>query len=226
MNNVRGLWVILDLVFLVIFNAIFFLVGGTEHNTTVWISYAFIHFSYIMLLITPYLVTNSNSAYVFGFALMSVSASYFLIEFVVGLICIFAKPEQWVIPFIIQLIIQGLYIITLVSNTIANEHTADNEYKSQVDLQYIKNAAHQLKAVMDSTSDPKSKKMIEKVYDLIQSSPTRSHSSVALIEKDIEMEIMSIDRAACSNDEEQLTLHINRLKNKIAERNRTLQILN
>ena len=80
------LWILLDLVFLIVFNTVFFVAGGTDHNASVWISYGFIHLSYILLIITPFLIRKSSSAAVFGFSLYSISSTYFLVEFIVGVI--------------------------------------------------------------------------------------------------------------------------------------------
>ena len=53
MEKINGLQAIIGLVFLIIFNAIFFIIGGVRHNVPVWIAYSFIHFAYLMLLLTP-----------------------------------------------------------------------------------------------------------------------------------------------------------------------------
>lgn len=44
MNKKRILWILLDLVFLIIFNTIFFMLGGVHNKTSVWVAYGFIHF--------------------------------------------------------------------------------------------------------------------------------------------------------------------------------------
>ena len=63
MNKKSILYILLDLVFLAVFNTVFFVVGGTNHPASVWAAYGFIHFSYIMVLVTPFLVRkNSNAA--------------------------------------------------------------------------------------------------------------------------------------------------------------------
>ena len=38
----------------IIFNAMFFILGGTDRTTSVWISYGLVHFAYCMLLVTPF----------------------------------------------------------------------------------------------------------------------------------------------------------------------------
>ena len=112
MNKKNVLCLLLDLVFLVIFNVVFFVLGGTEHPASVWISYGFIHFSYIMLLITPKLIRKSSSSAVFGFSLYSISSAYFLIAFVVGVIFVFMRSESYKISLVSQVIILSLIHIS------------------------------------------------------------------------------------------------------------------
>ena len=42
MNKKTVLWIILDLIFLAIFNTVFFVMTGLQHPASVWISYGFI----------------------------------------------------------------------------------------------------------------------------------------------------------------------------------------
>ena len=95
MNKKSVLWILLDLVFLIVFNIVFFVMGGAQHPASVWISYGFIHFAYIMLVVTPFLIRKSSSAAVFGFSLYSISSAYFFAAFIVGVIFIAAHPENY-----------------------------------------------------------------------------------------------------------------------------------
>ena len=126
MNKKRTLWILLDLVFLIVFNVVFFVAGGTEHSASVWISYGFIHFAYIMLLITPFLIRKSTNTAVLGFPLYSISSAYFIVVFVVGLIFIFTHPDSYKAALIVQVIIAGIYAVMLISHMIANENIANN----------------------------------------------------------------------------------------------------
>ena len=126
MSKNSVLWIILDLIFLVVFNTVFFVAGGFDHPASVWISYGFIHFSYLMVIITPFLIRKSSSAAVFGFSLYSISSAYFLLEFVVGLIFILIKSDSFKAALVVQIIIAGFYGVLLISNLIANESTAES----------------------------------------------------------------------------------------------------
>ncbi len=75
------LWTLLDLVFLIAFNLIFFIVSGLTHTISVWISYTFIHISYVMLLLTPLFTHNNKTKFILGMSISAISYIYFMIDF-------------------------------------------------------------------------------------------------------------------------------------------------
>ena len=51
MKKTNVLWIMLDLIFLIVFNVTVFLLIR-EYTVAFWVSYAFITFSYIMMIIS------------------------------------------------------------------------------------------------------------------------------------------------------------------------------
>ena len=223
MKKTNILWSILNLIFLIVFNAVFFVAGGIEHNASVWISYGFIHFSYFMLLLTPKLIREGKSSAVYGFSLYSISAVYFLIEFVTGLVFILVASESYKTAFLIQLCIAGLYGITLVSHMIANERTAEAEEKRHHQVAYIKDASVRLKSLLENISDKETKKKIEKVYDALYSSPVKTHHNLALMENNILMSTYELENAVSSGNKQNIISLTESLLSAINERNRQLK---
>ncbi len=178
MKKVNILWIILDLIFLALFNVLFFVLGGVEHITSVWMSFAFIHFAYFMLILTPLLIRKGKSSAVFGFSLYSISSVYFFIALITGVIFILVSPESYKAALLVQLVIAGLYGVLLISNMIANEHTADAEETRQNQIAYVKDASSKLKVLLGSVNDKEAKKKVESIYDAIHSSPIKSHSNL------------------------------------------------
>lgn len=223
MDKKRFLWIILDLVFLIVFNVVFFVAGGTKHEASVWISYGFIHFAYIMMLITPFLVKKSTNTAVLGFPLYSISSAYFLVAFIVGLIFIFTHPESYKMSLIVQVIIAGIYAIMLISNMIANEHTAESVERHEMELRYVKDASAHLKSIMDSVSDKAMRKKIEKLYDLLHSSPAKSNNSV----RDYELAVLDLIDVLEDNlrrgDIPAANATISKIERNASERNRRLK---
>jgi len=226
MKKINVLWLILDLIFLVIFNALFFILGGVDHNLTVWLSYGFIHFAYLMLLLTPFFIRRGKSAAVFGFSLYSISSGYFLVEFITGIVFIVISPENFRIALLVQLCIAGLYAIILVSHLIANEHTADAEEKRQYQIEYVKNAATKIKIMLDRINDKETKKKVEKVYDEIHSSPVKSHPDLEQMESRILLSINELDDAVSGGNKERIIPIADSLVAAINERNTRLKALN
>lgn len=226
MNKKNVLWLLLDLVFLVIFNVVFFVLGGTEHPASVWISYGFIHFSYIMLMITPKLIRKSSSSAVFGFSLYSISSAYFLIAFIVGVIFVFVRSESYKVSLVSQVIIAGLYLIMLISHMIANEHTADSIERHEMELQYVKESSAKIKGIMGSVEDRKLKKQIEKAYDLIHGSQTKWNSAA----RDYELTVMDLlevlEQNIKRNDLVAASTTLDKIIKNAEERNRRVRLGN
>lgn len=226
MNKKNFLWVILDLIFLVIFNVVFFVISGTEHPASVWISYGFIHLAYIMLLITPKLIRKSSSSSVFGFSLYSISSTYFLVEFIIGVIFIFAKPESYKVSLVVQIITFGIYAAMIISHIIANEYTADNIERHELELQYVKNCSAQLKGIMNQVEDKNIKKKVEKAYDTLHSSPVRSNNTA----RDYELTVMDLIEVLEQNIERNDLIAASTTLDKILknadERNRRVRLGN
>jgi hypothetical protein len=204
MKKTSVLWIILDLIFLVIFNTFFFVLGGTGHSVSVWISYGFIHFAYFMLLLTPFLIRKNKSVAVFGFSLYSISAVYFLIEFVAGLIFIFVSPRDHVPALLVQLCIAGLYGIMLISHMISNEHTADAEENRQYQITYIKDMSAKLKGLLGRITDKEAKKKVERLYDTICSIPVQSHLNSAQMENRMLQSINELEDAISTGNNERI----------------------
>lgn len=226
MKKKHVLWILLDLVFLIVFNVVFFVAGGTEHFASVWLSYAFIHLAYIMLIITPFLIRKSTNKAILGFPLYSISVGYFIVEFLAGVVFCIIKLDSVKIPLIVQVIIAGIYAILLIANMIANESTAESIEKHEAELQYVKESSAELKGIMDSVDDKKLRKKIEKIYDLVHSSPAKSHDSVKDLEKNVISLIKSLGNEISNNNIKAAENIINEIEKTASERNRKLKTLN
>lgn len=224
MNKKSVLWLLLDLVFLAVFNTVFFVAGGIDHTASVWISYGFIHFAYVMVLVTPFLIRKSSSAAVFGFSLYSISSTYFLLEFVVGLIFIFMESETYKAALIVQVIVAGFYAVLLLSHLIANEHTADNIERHEEEVAYIKTAASRVKALMGKANDKKANKEIEKAYDTLHSSPSKTVATVRSIESNVMNKVVELEGAVSDQDAATIITTAGEIVALMAERNRKIRL--
>lgn len=216
----------IHLVVLVIFNALYFGIWGLNHPASAWIAYAFITFSYIMIIATPHITQKGKDRATYAAAMYGITSTYFNIELVVGAIFIIAAPAGYKLSFFSQLIIAGIYLIILFSNMIADEHTAAAVEKHEAELIYVKQSCAMLKPLLDEISDKRVCREVEKAYDLIQSSPVKSHQSVHGLERQIMDEIDNLVETASQNSGEATIALANRIVKLANERNRLLRLAN
>lgn len=224
MNKKNVLWTLLDLVFLIVFNTAFFVVGGAEHPASVWLSYGFIHFAYVMILITPILTKKGKSSAVFGFSIYAISSAYFIVEFVVGVVFILIGGDSVKLPLIVQIIIAGIYAILLITNLIANESTADSERRHDEAVSYIKTASLRVKSIMNKSDNKKINKEVEKVYDLLHSSPVKSVPEVYTLETEIINKIAELEQAVFCNEDDNIKRITRDITRDVEERNKVIKM--
>lgn len=227
MKKTRIYWIILDLIFLVVFNILFFSMAGAKgHPASVWISYGFIHGSYLMLLLTPYFVTKGKSADVYGYSLYTIASGYFLIELVAGVIFILLHPQDWKPALIVQIVLMAAYAFAMLTSMLANEKTASNEARIQNDLKFVRNASAQLESILNSTEKKEIKKLVERAYDAAKSCQVKSSPAVAALESGMMNQIGAIQRAVFSEEKESVEKEVQLFVRMAQERERQLRMSN
>ena len=217
---------LLDSVFVIIFNLYFFLLKSIEQPASVWISYTSIHLAYIMFLITPFLVRKGSVASDYGRPLFVITTSYFFLALLSGVVFIILSPETYTVALLVQITIAAIFAVLLLTNQIANEHTADNIVRHEAELKYVKESSSRLDALLKQISDNSIRKKAEKAYDLIHSSQVKSSFNVQSIEQDVINEIQNLEKALKQNNFENAQLIVDKICNLANERNRQLKLVN
>lgn len=225
MNKKHILWIFLDIIFLIVFNMIFFVLKGNNQPSSVWISYGFIHFAYLMLLVTPFLIRETDNTAILGFPIYLISSVYFILIFILGLFIIFFQPETYKSCLIINIIITGLFAIMLLSHMIANESTADSIERHKVEIQYVKTASGKIKGIMETINNKQLLREVEKLYDLVHSSPLKSNISVRNYELEVLELINKLDKTAKNNNFSDAEIIISEIEKNMSERNRRLKYI-
>jgi hypothetical protein len=227
MKRVNILWLLLDSLFLMVFNLLFFMLGDAgDAKTSVWICYGFIHFAYFALLLTPLLVRKSGVGIDYRRPLYVVTSAYFLVELLVGVTLILIAPETVKVTIIIQAVLAALFLGWLLVYLIANEHTADNAERRETELQYVKESSAKLHSVLQQITDKTAGKKVERVYDLIRSSPSRSNADVHPLEQQVISEIKRLESVVNQNETEQIVSIADKIHRLAEERNRQLKTSN
>lgn len=226
MKKTKKFWYLLDSIFLIVFNLYFFLLKDTDQPASVWISYASIHLAYLMLLTTPYFVRKGSVSVDYGRPLFVITTSYFFLALIVGVVFIALSPESITVALLVQVTIAAIFAILLLTNLIANEHTADNIERHEIELKYVKESSSKLDALLKQISDNTIRKKVEKAYDLIHSSQVKSSNNVKSIELDVICEIDNLEKALQNNNPDKIQMAVDKICNLANERNRQLKLLN
>ena len=217
------LFILLDLVFLAVFNALFFIIGGTQHKTSVWLCYGFIHLAYLLLVLTPVLCGKERKSAVLHLAVEAVSEVYFLITLIIGLVFIFIAPDSIKVPLLIQILVTGFYLILLLVNLIANTDSGEKVSRQKSETAYIKDSAARLKLLIDKLPERRANKAIERAYDTLRSSPTRSDDSVFSLEQSIADQISYLESAVKLGDSKKAETIAHDIAELVNERNSILK---
>ena len=185
MNRKIGLWIVLDLVFVIVFNVIFFMYGSDTQTITVWLSYIFIHIAYGLVIATSLLIRRGRDYTLLGMTTFSISAVYFLINFAFGIIVFILRPItfKWVI--VINTVLTGIYALILIINMLANEHSMDDTKRQELQIQYVRGCSARPSDLITMTLDKKLKKKLQKAYDVIHLSQIASNSSAQKYEMEV-----------------------------------------
>lgn len=222
----RIFWYLLDSIFLIVFNTYFFLLKGAEHNVSIWISYGFIHASYLILLLTPYLVRKGSSSADYGRPLFVITYVHFYLSYLLGVIVFFVNPDSHIIPLLAHITITAIFAIVLLSNLIANEHTAEAIEKREVELVYVKESSSYLKSILNKISDKTLYRKVELLYDLIHGSPIKSSGNVREYEQEVAKQIQKLDIAVSQSDKDAIISISDKILSLAEERNRLLKLSN
>lgn len=207
-------------IFLIIFNLLFFLFGdiANNHNSS-WISYGFIHFSYMIFVLSIFTNKKSSGRNGYEASTVFITWKYFVMELIVGVVFIFLNLEGIAIALCSQLIIAAIFIILWLSNLLANEHTADSMAKQEQEISYIKNCSYKLRLLSQNSSDLSTRKIIDKCYDAVSSSPSKSNINVYDIEINIMNIISELENAVFTDNKESIKTISTKILKMVAERN-------
>lgn len=222
----RVLWILLDLVFLILFNVLFFLTGFNKAEPKVWICYGFIHFSYLMLIVTPALVRKNRECAVLGFPLYYISSVYALATLAVGSALILLPIKGWKVSVIVMLVLTCVYLVMLLSVLIANEDTVDAVESRQVEVAFIRTMAALADEALSCTADGEVQKLVKDLRDAFRASPTKSYPGLKSLEADIQAHMEELPRVMETEGLNIQRGEIEYIKKQLESRNRKAQLLN
>lgn len=216
-NNI--LKIIIGLIFLALFNGLFFYLGGTEHTEVNWICYAFIHASYLCILLTPLFCKSGKGLDVLSYSLYLRALFYFFTELIVGIACIAIAPESLTWPLIIQGVLLAIFLILQIMSVLANDATIQTVQRQKEESIYIQTMAQRIRSCKRNISDANVKRQVDRCYDAVNNSSIQSYPEA----QDAELSLRNAVEVLCSaienGDYEQIERKTKAVINAVQDRN-------
>lgn len=211
--------IIIALIFLVLFNALFFLLGGTDQSAASWISYGFITTAYLLLLTTPLFAPKTNGLSVLTISLYPRAVSYFIIELIVGSILIAFQLENITWPLIIQSIGLAIFLVLQLRSMIANYNTEASIRKQRMESAYVKTLAMQVKSALRNMGDNPFRNSVIRCYEALNNCSVETFPEAQDAELSLRNAVEMLCNAIDDNDNNQIEAKARRVLNAIQTRN-------
>lgn len=215
--------IVFTLVFLVVFNTLFFLLSGTDNPTSVWVSYAYIHVAYFTILFLPVLKTKGDASYYLSSVLYGQAITYFLLELIAGMVFIIYRMESPVWSLVVQTALWLIFVVLILGNAWANQATAQSLEKRKQDIDAYQSMRMSLKRLMAKTDKPELKRLIADCSDKLEASSSRQTQESEKIDIEIEQTIASLRQSITGDDVEESTSLARQLAGLIEERKTILK---
>lgn len=162
----------------VIFNLVFFLVGGIEQTVAGWIAYAFVHIALIISFVAPLYCINykripENLITIYAFAWI-----YSALAIILNIVLIMIKTDSIKITLITNAVLLALYFIQLTININVNHAVEKNLETIEAERQFVRDVSSKLKMCMTMVKEQEARKVVEKAYDAVRTSPLHSNEQV------------------------------------------------
>lgn len=215
--------IVFTLVFLVVFNTLFFLLSGTDNPTSVWVSYAYIHVAYFTILFLPVLKTKGDASYYLSSVLYGQAITYFILELIAGVVFIIYRMESPVWSLVVQTALWLIFVVLILGNAWANQATAQSLEKRKQDIDAYQSMRMSLKRLMAKTDKPELKRLIADCSDKLEASASRQTQESEKIDIEIEQAIASLRQSITGDDVEESTSLARQLVGLIEERKTILK---
>lgn len=204
---------IIALIFVVIFDGLFFLIKDLEDcPASVWASFIGLNVAYLSLFLVPLLAPKGKGETVLSDTLYLVGSMYgtiyIIVQFFVGCIFIFWEPDSVVLPVSIHLILLGIYVAILLSNVLANDATRRSLKEQNAQSDKLKTMLEVAYASLQLVKgDGNAYKCLSRLCDELKASPIGSSPEVLDIEGQISSSLMLMrDYASAGNLSETLRI--------------------
>ena len=146
-------------------------------------------------------------------------AVYSVIAFIVSALFIAFNLKSTVITIVVQIILLGLFIIVVSSNTMANNSAQESLKNDKQQFNKIADLATRLEYILKTTEDRNLVKKIEKAYDDVKNSKLNISEDTTQVDNDILQAISIIEYNVQNKQFDLIDEQIDKIHNLVIKRN-------
>ncbi len=213
------LTIFLNSIFVIAFNILFFVNGGSESTTAIWICYGFLHFSYLMVVLAPIFSLRKNEEALSKTTVYAICVAYFLVELVMSVVVFFFKIEKTNFVISEQVIATAIFFFVFLINLLVDDSIEKKQIQHNSENSFLKRISAQLKYIETLVEENSAKAKINALYNLAHSSPTKSTPALADLEKEIENNISRMEESVSNKNAEEILSITKKVENLLNKRN-------
>lgn len=211
--NSNSMWWILNAIFIVVFDVVFFLLVDPVSDIQ-WVSFIFLHISYLVVLFFTNYMRNGKTDVVLGYPVIYLSVVYFVLTFVLTLAVVIFEFASVKVTFILHFILLGIYLFLLFSNLLMNKHTEQQMAVERKNISFIKENIATLEQFKSSSVAATERNKIEEIIELLKYGQVISTNESVDLEYSIRMQINDL----LSTSADELPAKLNAIKDLIKRR--------
>lgn len=218
-NKILIATIVLDLVFIVVFNLCFFLIAGTIHTESTWVAYAFIHLSYLSLILIPLLKTKTMGSHIYQMTNYFVGGIYFLASFIANVVFLCLELIDIVPSITTNAVLLGVYLIIFLTLYIVNQKSTEQERIDHKEARVIKNYAARIARLIEVVEDRDVKRQLQNIHDEIHSLPTMEALGTKTYDSKIDASIDELMLAVSEQNNDEIVKLCKKIHLLLVERN-------
>jgi len=213
----------IKLILLAVFNVSFFTITKAECTFSMWISYGFIHFAFLMFFLSPLFTKKSrNSRHVAIESIALVTAIYFVATLIVGLFFLL-NPMLVLFQYSVEAFITGIYLIILLITIVVNNRIADNDNTADTEKQLLNNIYVKAEFLKTKSGDAQVITELNALQEDSRYSPTKSSPAVKEFENQIISNLDEVTRDVEKAASDEILSKIKNCRDLLKQRNLMLK---
>ena len=217
MKNNKVLYGIIGLVALVIVNLVVF-ISIKEYSTARYINIAFLNISVLNLWFFSIMFGNKEEGFM-NYSRLPMVSLYSVVTFILSALLVLINFQNVKVTIVVQVILLGIYIILLATNTMANNSARNSVAIDKNNYGKVNDMAKRLDLILKTVENREIYKKIEKAYDAVKNKKVTVNQDTTQVDNDILQSIGIIEYSVQNKNFDAIDEQVEKIKNAIIRRN-------